>query len=204
MYLQYCINNKIENEYADIRINSAPSLQCIGKNSQQSQKEDHSHKSAWIRLKKSNTELHKPIVEAAKLELFSEYDCLSIKSGQELCFDFKVRWPCALNYPAVKVLIRNHRETIVFNSNNLAFGVCNSGVSEGACKVYRFKLTIPEVVSGLYKIDVQAGMGLGERFRMLTVAEAVSAFGIKTSISAGADFVPVEAADSQIKCFLLN
>lgn len=203
-YLRYCKTNEIENEHTDIRINSAPSLQCTGEDGQRSQKNYPKYKSAWARLKKYNAEPHKPIIEAVKLELFSEYKCLSIKSGQELSFDFKVRWPCALSYPAVKVMIKNHRETIVFNSNNFSFDVCNSGVDEGSCKIYRFKLTVPEVVSGLYKIDVQAGIGLGERFRMLTIAKAVSAFGIKSSISAGSDFVPVEAANSQIKCFLLN
>lgn len=204
-YLHYCERHKIDNKYIDNRLKCAPSLECIENSESFSRKEDGSSTPYWVRLNHINqSNTNKPVVEAIKIECIDTYIGKCFESEQTLSIDFRVRWPMSINHPVVGMVIKNHRNVILCSVNNLSFGLENNYVTAGASLSYRFKLIIPEIVSGLYKVDVQLGFGLGMQYKVTSIAEAVIAFGVKTSVSAGSDFIPIEDAKSRMKYYSLG
>lgn len=199
-YSNYCQFNNIQSKQVDVRVKCAPSLECVKNHKPLSRKQQYFYAPHWIRLKSADQfDNNGSRVEAVKIELSANRIALCIEPGQALVVDFRVRWSISINHPLIGITIKNHRGVPVCSVNNLSVGLVSASVTEGALLNYRFKINIPDVESGLYKVDVQMGAGLGQQFKVISIAEAVIAFGIKSSVCAGDSFSPVEVCESKIE-----
>lgn len=199
-YADYCQRNKIDNKNGQYRLKNAPSLEHFENNNVLPKEQGHLAMPHWLRLHPScEYSSGKPIVEAVKIECINNHIGMCLELGQTLVIDFRVRWITPINNPVVGVIIKNHRGVKVYSINNLSVGIVNMPVGGGVSLNYQFKIIVPEIVSGLYKIDLQVGMGLGETFKVITIVEAAAAFGVKTSISVGSNIVVISDAKYGIK-----
>lgn len=177
-YLNYCKNNNIESEFLSNRINIAPSLNHLGEAENKLIENDLGYEFKWVRYKNHKADsIYKPKVEAVKITSTNKLAAL-FEVGQDFCVEFKIRWQRELNFAAVGLTVRDHRNEEAFSLNSATQSCHNVKVDDDCSKSYCIKLVMPNIAPGLYRVDIHAGVGLNGQFSVFTTAEAVISFGV--------------------------
>lgn len=183
IYFNYCKNNRIKIDDNDKRVRSIHSLGFIKNNKMKEPAGSVRFESKWVRLKKiSKAQNNKPVLEAVRMADVGEPAVVFVP-GQELFFECKTRWPMRVGCPAIRIIIKDHRGKKIFNITKVASENTLSGVDKELCETYDVSIILPVMISGLYSIDVDFGIGLNGCFKVIATQESVLAFGIKCTSS---------------------
>jgi Wzt C-terminal domain/Sulfotransferase family len=152
---------------------------CLIKETQSSQQVDSkfaSH-SSWVRTNSSDV-LGKFIIESVKLEISGKSHNMAASPKDSIKVDIKIHWKEIINCAVVGLTIRNHMGQSIFAINNLGSEV--SKINDPMRVIYSIMFEVPQMISGLYAIDVDVGVGLPGRTRLLATAHSVLTFGVAT------------------------
>jgi Wzt C-terminal domain len=165
---------------------------CLVKETQTPKQVDSqlASRSSWVRTNSSDL-LGKFAIESVKLEIPSRSHNMVASPKDFIKVDIRINWKEIINCAVVGLTIRNHAGQSIFAINNLGSEV--SKISDPMRVIYSITFEVPQMISGLYSIDVDVGIGLPGKTRHLATACGCLTFGVETqkmNITTGCILVP--------------